>query len=485
MKRGVDARAARTGYRQRINEPPARAPDAHAIFRWPTAKERWCCRKTRRQLCPSSISELPNDHSFVWDADLVKELEQAGARVPRGAGDKQANKKVAQENYRLCAEGGYQDIHGKFHMLQLPKGAINTTHRAPRSPGVPTAPRHKETRVAVARVDTATATRDLKQLGYGRVAALNFANAFHPGGGYVNGARAQEEDLCRLIPTLFGSLKKLKYPIKEYEAHYTQGWLARSAGTYSLDDEPLLVDIVSSAMPDLGSAWNKIRLDSEEWHQTVRTRMRAVLHAAGRSTPRRWCSARWLRRLLNLPEAVAPSWLTSSVRTNSRRLPLCGLRHWSIMIERAPTSIISSSRARMAKPAGCAPHTTSSGARQLAPRQHRVLAGRVAPMALVRPQGQGHVTEQTVRAAAQQTRWRWDDDRSRRGCGGGSTSVCWPSLCVVSHRSMCVCAHSKRRLTFGSFTRSRHSPHVASRMWMCIHVCISVVGARGHSEIAV
>lgn len=277
------------------------------FFGGPPPKSDGAAAKPAASSASSSISELPNDHSFVWDADLVKELDQAGARVPRGAGDKQANKKVAQENYRLCAEGGYQDIHGKFHMLQLPKGAINTTHRAPRSPGVPTAPRHKETRVAVARVDTATATRDLKQLGYGRVAALNFANAFHPGGGYVNGARAQEEDLCRLIPTLFGSLKKLKYPIKEYEAHYTQGWLARSAGTYSLDDEPLLVDIVSSAMPDLGSAWNKIRLDSEEWHQTVRTRMRAVLHAAKEEHAEAvvlgafGCGA-----FLNPPEAVAP-----------------------------------------------------------------------------------------------------------------------------------------------------------------------------------
>ena len=40
------------------------------------------------------------------------------------------------------------------------------------------------------------------------VNGLNFANGGNPGGGYWNGAAAQEEDLCRCIPALFFSLQQ-------------------------------------------------------------------------------------------------------------------------------------------------------------------------------------------------------------------------------------------------------------------------------------
>jgi uncharacterized protein (TIGR02452 family) len=63
-----------------------------------------------------------------------------------------------------------------------------------------------ETRIQVANDTTLGASRRLVESGH-RPVALNFANGAHPGGGFLGGAKAQEEVLCRssaLYRTLVG-----------------------------------------------------------------------------------------------------------------------------------------------------------------------------------------------------------------------------------------------------------------------------------------
>jgi len=55
-----------------------------------------------------------------------------------------------------------------------------------------------ETRVQIANETTLAASRRLADLGW-KPLALNFANGVVPGGGFLGGARAQEEVLCRLM----------------------------------------------------------------------------------------------------------------------------------------------------------------------------------------------------------------------------------------------------------------------------------------------
>ncbi len=68
------------------------------------------------------------------------------------------------------------------------------------------------------------AARRLVEAGAGPVGVLNFASARNPGGGYLRGARAQEEDVCRSALLYTCLLEAPDY----YEAHRASGDLRYS-----------------------------------------------------------------------------------------------------------------------------------------------------------------------------------------------------------------------------------------------------------------
>merc|ERR1740129_1802026 len=72
------------------------------------------------------------------------------------------------------------------------------------------APMRRDPEVSLSSKTTADALRHFAQRPNTVVCGLNFANGSSVGGGYKNGAIAQEEDLCRRLPQLFTSLFNAK-----------------------------------------------------------------------------------------------------------------------------------------------------------------------------------------------------------------------------------------------------------------------------------
>jgi uncharacterized protein (TIGR02452 family) len=142
---------------------------------------------------------------------------------------------------------------------------------------------YPETTVQISNTSTLRATRALVEDGF-RPLALNFANGTHVCGGFLSGARAQEENLCRssaLHATLEGD------PMYEYHRRHNLGaegsaWAILSPGVpvFRTDDgttlsEPWLADFITCAAPIAA------RVGATRAAELLRERIDRILEIAG------------------------------------------------------------------------------------------------------------------------------------------------------------------------------------------------------------
>jgi len=112
------------------------------------------------------------------------------------------------------------------------------------------------TRVQVINETTLMAARRLVDAGE-RVLALNFANGMHPGGGFLNGARAQEEVLCRssaLYATLRGDQMYAAHAQRPRPDSSDWAILSPKVPVFRSDegrslDVPWMLDVLTCAAP--------------------------------------------------------------------------------------------------------------------------------------------------------------------------------------------------------------------------------------------
>jgi uncharacterized protein (TIGR02452 family) len=141
--------------------------------------------------------------------------------------------------------------------------------------------------IEVTRETTAAAARRLVHEGEAGVVALNFASAKNPGGGFLGGARAQEEDLARCSALYVCQLQQRGY----YDANrasgtvlYTDHLIYSPDVPFFRDDShallpaPFLVSLLTSPAPNAGEAWRGG--EGERVHETLVRRARQVLAVA-------------------------------------------------------------------------------------------------------------------------------------------------------------------------------------------------------------
>lgn len=189
---------------------------------------------------------------------------------------------------KATQEGRYQTEQGvDVSINQAVESAIRARVSIPPDAQLPDppAPRFGATRVEVANETTFGAVHRL--IGQGlRPLALNFANGIHPGGGFLHGARAQEEVLCR-SSALYLTL--LNDPM--YEAHLRRprpdstDWaiLSPQVPVFRHDDgtnldEPWLLDFITCAAP---VATHIGQPDSGDLLETRIHRVLAIAHSHG------------------------------------------------------------------------------------------------------------------------------------------------------------------------------------------------------------
>ncbi|MFF7278013.1 TIGR02452 family protein [Streptomyces griseorubiginosus] len=169
---------------------------------------------------------------------------------------------IAQETEQIVAAGRYRTPDGREVVLaaEIEAARAGTRMVGPGPVAVPDfAP--ADTFIEVTGESSLEAARRLGEGLSERVAVLNFASARNPGGGYLNGAQAQEEALCRASALYTCQLRAREF-YDHHRAHrdpfYTDRVIHSPAVPVFRDDRgrlldsPHLVGFLTAAAPNAG-----------------------------------------------------------------------------------------------------------------------------------------------------------------------------------------------------------------------------------------
>ncbi|KAJ5374896.1 hypothetical protein N7517_006902 [Penicillium concentricum] len=150
------------------------------------------------------------------------------------------------------------------------------------------------------------------------VCVLNFANAFHPGGGWLSGSRAQEEQLC-YRSTLIESLHSHFYPMTDLECLYSPKVIVfresvEKGYTFMSEDDELHLNPAVSVISMAARDKPKLTADKSAYRDPgqrylMKGKMRLILRTAAVNNHRRLVlGALGCGAFHHPPQVVADCW---------------------------------------------------------------------------------------------------------------------------------------------------------------------------------
>jgi uncharacterized protein (TIGR02452 family) len=206
---------------------------------------------------------------------------------------KSTRKVLAQQTVEIVHQGHYLSRTKKTVSISAAvKAAKKGTHLWKGGPMEPTRPPGNAgmTKIEVTNESTFAALTRLASEG-GHLGCLNFASAKHAGGGFLNGAEAQEEALCRAsaLYECLGAENVREYYIRNRAHHsclYLDLLIASPNVPFFRDDDghliekPVLSTVITAAAPNAGAIHQNEPDSIPSIEPTLRRRAAMVLELA-------------------------------------------------------------------------------------------------------------------------------------------------------------------------------------------------------------
>ena len=207
---------------------------------------------------------------------------------------------IARDTQQIVAAGGYRASDGREVSIAAAVEAARAGTRMA-GPGPVPVPRLPCVEPVV-EVTGESSTEAARRLAGAPVAVLNFASARNPGGGFLNGAQAQEEALCR-ASALYTCLLRAPEFYDHHRAHrdpfYSDRVIHSPAVPVFRDDrgrlldEPFTAGFLTAAAPNAGVVLRTAPERAPELPRALAVRAERVLETAAAHGYRRLVLGAW------------------------------------------------------------------------------------------------------------------------------------------------------------------------------------------------